>query len=89
MLLNNLQDIGWLPRKKYMAPMTKVPSLRNHSTVIKSSPAQTLRPWDGPVMLWKPVMGLRASLRLGVLRKALGGRGGSGRPAAGTGECSG
>ena len=40
-------------------------------------------------MLWKPVMGLRASLRLGVLRKALGGRGGSGRPAAGTGECSG
>lgn len=30
-------------------------------------------------------MGVRASLRLGVLGKALGGRGGSGRPAAGTG----
>lgn len=34
-------------------------------------------------------MGVRASLRLGVLGKALGGRGGSGRPAAGTYECGG
>ena len=50
---------------------------------------EALRPWDGPRVLWKPMMGLRASLRLGVLGKALGGRGGSGRPAAGTGECSG
>ena len=35
------------------------------------------------------MMGVRASLRLGVLGKALGGRGGSGRPAAGTCECGG
>lgn len=36
MLLNNLQDIGWLLRKKYVAPMTKVPRLRSHSTEIKA-----------------------------------------------------
>lgn len=33
MLLNILQDIA---RKKYVAPMTKMPRLRNHSTVIKA-----------------------------------------------------
>lgn len=44
---------------------------------------------QGPVVLWKPAVGVRASLRLGVLGKVLGGRDGSARPAAGTGECSG
>lgn len=36
MLLNNLQDIGWLLRKKYVTPMVKVPRLRSHSTEIKA-----------------------------------------------------